>query len=386
MQTIMTNISSSLKKITPPSSVVLSNQIYQMRQEGKDVVSLALGEAYFDMPLKSFENLKFPESYHYSPARGVDRLRTKLADYFVKEYQTTFDPDSQIVITAGSKIAIYMIFLALLDQGDEVIIPEPYWVSYTEQAKLVGGKPVTIPYTEEVKNYEKYISEKTKCLVINNPNNPQGKIYSKEELEYLLELARKHDFYILSDEAYSDFVLEEGKFHCFGKLDPTYKNTIVVNSMSKNFGMSGWRIGYAITNENLSKELLMLNQHLITNAPTILQYYLAEYFEEIVENNRPQIIEVVKKRQRIAGFMDEIGLKYLPGEATFYFMVSIEESKFKSNDFGDKLLNDYLVSVVPGIGYGKSCDRLVRVGVGSESEERIKIALEAMKQLIDKTA
>lgn len=279
-----------------------------------------------------------------------------------------------------------MTFMSILNPGDEVIILEPYWVSYTEQVRLCYGKPVTVPYDVPVFELETYITDKTKCIVVNNPHNPSGKIYSREELEHLLYISRKNDLYLMSDEAYSDFVLDPYEFISLGALDPAREKTIVCNSISKNYGISGWRLGYVITHPELINQILKVNQHLITCPATILEYYIAEYFYDILEITKPQIKAVVSLRNKLAEYMTGIGLHYLPGTATFYFLVSIEPSKLNSDAFATKLLNEYNVSTVPGVGYGQSCDKHIRVCVGAETWERMIKAVDSIKTLINLTS
>jgi aminotransferase len=156
--------------------------------------------------------------------------------------------------------------------------------------------------------------------------------------------------------------------------------------MSKNYGISGWRIGYVIANESLIANVLKVNQHLITCPATILEWYLARHFYDLLEITKPQIREVVCKRKQLAGYMDTIGLRSLPGAATFYFFVSIEPSKLTSEEFCTRLLHDEYISIVPGAGYGASCDRFVRVSVGAASLEENKFGLRKIKELIDKTS
>ncbi len=374
-----------VKDVIQATSIRYNNLVYEMKSRGEDVIVMSLGEAHFDIPLFTFDDLPFPTIYHYSHSRGIPELRQCIAKYFAEEYDFIFDPEKEIIITAGSKAAIHMAFMSILNPGDEVLIWEPYWVSYTEQVKLCYGIPVTIPYYVEVFDYENYITDKTKCIIINNPNNPRGKIFTEEELKYLLMLAKKHDLYILSDEAYSDFVLDPTEFISLGKMDATLGHSIVCNSISKNYGISGWRLGYVITNADLTNQILKVNQHLITCPATILEHYIARHFFEIIKITKPQILDVVDTRRRIAEYMDEIGLKYLPGNATFYFLVSIEDSKLRSEEFCTRLLNEYRVSTVPGLGYGPSCDRHIRVSVGTEPWDRMIKAINSIKKLIDET-
>lgn len=366
-------------------SITYNNKVYEMKQRGEDVITLSLGEAFFDMPLYPFDDLPFPDVYHYSHSRGIIDLRENIAKYFSTQYDFEFNPENEIIITAGSKIAIHMSLMATVNINDEVLIPEPAWVSYFEQVKLCRAVPVGIPYDEEIFNYENYITNRTKVIIINNPLNPSGKVYNIEELTHIHNLALKYNLFIISDEAYSDFILDSDKFISMGNLDKELSHTIVCNSISKNYGISGWRIGYLITNESLTYQILKINQHLITCPATILEMYIAKHFFEIIEITKPQIQNVVLQKNIINDYLDEIGLKYLPGIATFYTFVSIEGTKLNSIEFCDKLLDEDKICVVPGIGYGASCGNFVRIAVGTESIERIKHGLDKVKELIKKT-
>lgn len=366
-------------------SIKYNNLVYEMKARGEDVVVLSLGEAYFDIPLFTFDDLAFPDVYHYSHSRGVPGLRTKLAGYYGSEYGVTVDPATELLVTAGSKIAIHMSLMALLSPGDEVLIHEPAWVSYPEQVKLCHGVPVQVPYDQTVFDFPGHMTARTRAIIINQPNNPRGSVYSEAELRFLHDLARERSVFLISDEAYSDF-LDDASFTSLGVHDPAKEHTIICNSMSKNYGMSGWRIGYTIARPDMINQMLMINQHLITCASTILLLYLEKHFDSILSITKPQILDVVRRRRALGTYMDEIGLTRLPGDATFYFFVSIAPTKLTSDDFCTRLLREHGVSVVPGIGYGRSCDQFVRVAVGTESMERMRAAMRTMKQFIDQTA
>jgi aspartate aminotransferase/aminotransferase len=365
-------------------SIKYNTMVYELRQRGKKVLVMSLGEAYFDIPLFPMEDLPYPEVNHYSHSRGILELRVKLAEYFATEYGVRFDVDKEIVITAGSKAAIHMTLMSILNPGDEVVYSEPAWVSYPEQIKLCYASPVGIPYDKPVDEYEAYITPKTRAIIINNPHNPRGYVFSEAELEHLLAIGRKYDLWILSDEAYSDFAIDRS-FVSLGRLDPDKRNAVIFNSMSKNYGISGWRIGYAIANQRLIDNVLKVNQHLITCPATILEWYLARHFDSLLEITKPQIRDVVRKREQLAEYMDQLGLTYLPGAATFYFFVSIAPSKLTSEEFCTRLLEEDLISVVPGAGYGASCDGFVRVSVGTASLEENRFGLSRIKALIERT-
>jgi len=365
-------------------SIKYNTMVYELKRHGKHVIVMSLGEAYFDIPLFPMDDLPNPEIYHYSHSRGIPELREKLARYFKDSYDVPVNPDTEILIAAGSKAAIHMGLMSILDPGDEVIIPDPSWVSYPEQVKLCYGVPVAIPYQKRIEEWEEYITPRTRAIILNNPHNPTGYVYEERELQYLLDLAAKHNIWLLSDEAYSDFLIA-GKFISLGKLDREKKHSIICNSISKNYGISGWRLGYIIGNPELIYNVLKVNQHLLTCPATILEYYLAKHFDRILEITLPQVAEVVKKRSELARYMDEIGLSCLPGTATFYFFVSIAPSRLTSQEFATHLLQNDLISVVPGLGYGESCDAFVRVSVGTASMEENRHGLRKIKELIEMT-
>lgn len=185
------------------------------------------------------------------------------------------------------------------------------------------------------------------------------------------------------DEAYSDFVLDDNEFCSLAKIVPDLEGIFVVNSLSKNMGMSGWRVGYVIGEESRIRNILKLNQHLITCAPTILQMYLSKYFDDIINITLPQVKEVVKKRERIINYIEEIGLKYLKGSSTFYIFLEVKDIKEDVLDFCLYLLFKYGIATVPGSAYGKSTNKFIRIGIGAESEERIYYALDVIKLVID---
>jgi len=362
-------------------SIKYNTMVYELQRKGKKILILSLGEAFFEIPLFSFEKLPFPLIYHYTNSRGIPELRGKLSDFFLTNYDIPINYEKEILITAGSKAAIHFALMAVLNQGDEVLIPEPYWVSYPEQVKLCFGVPVSIPYYKSVYDFEEFITPKTKVIVINNPQNPTGYVYSEQELNHLLMLTEKYNLWLFSDEAYSEFV-DDGKFISPGKIDREKKHTVVFNSISKNYGISGWRLGYVIANEKLIYNILKINQHLITCPATILEYYVERYFFDILEITNPQIKALVNKRKEIAEYMASIGLNALHGTATFYFFVSISPSQLTSEEFCTKLLFDHHISTVPGLGYGASCDQFIRISIGTENVEDIKKGLVTIKELI----
>jgi aminotransferase len=379
------NCADYMQVIVQAMSIKYNNRVYELKAQGIDVIVLSLGEAFFDIPLYPWSDLPYPTINHYSHSRGLPELREKLASYYGRAYGVPVDPEKEILITAGSKIGIHMAFMAMLNPGDEIIIHEPAWVSYPEQVRLCHGVPILVPYNEGTETIAKYVTERTRAIVINNPNNPRGHVMSEQELSFLHELARREGLYLVSDEAYSDFLPGGDPFLSCGLNDPRKEHTILCNSMSKSHGISGWRIGYLMTREDLLFQILKINQHLITCPSTVLQYYLAKHFEDILSITKPQIQKVVQKRKQVAEYLDSQGIEYLPGTATFYLFVSLGKSKLLSEAFCTRLLQEYHVSAVPGLGYGQSCDHFIRVSVGTESLERILKGVRMIDTLIRET-
>jgi aspartate aminotransferase/aminotransferase len=381
----MRRFSNLIEETSEAMSIKYNTMVYGLRDAGVDVITMSLGEAFFEIPLYDFKAIFNGASYHYSNSRGNTELRGKIANLYKQNYSVDVDRDSEILITTGSKAAIYFALAAILNSGDEVIIPDPSWVSYPEQVKLCGGVPIEVPHFEKVGSYEKYLSANTKALILCNPHNPTGYVYTKDELSRVLEFAKKNDLWVLCDEAYSEFCNDE-EFLSLASLDYSKANVITFNSFSKNFGISGWRLGYVISNRELISRILKINQHLITCAPSILEDYLVRYMDDIQAVVEPQIKMVLKNRNIVQSYIDKIGLKVLNGTSTFYFFVSIENSCLNSEKFATKLLEEHGVATVPGIGYGKSCDKFLRLSIGTEPLNRIFAGLDKIKSLIDDTS
>ena len=375
------NFSKKVVETPQALSVYLNQLVYELRSRKKNIVTLSLGESFFDIPYFGIENINFTKGYHYSDSKGLKELRIKIAKFYNQYYYTKINYE-KVLISAGSKIILYMCFLSLLNDKEEILIHEPAWLSYKEQVKLANGKPKFFPYNEDLKNLKKYITKKTKAFVINNPNNPVGKLYSKKELQYIFKICRQKNIYLIVDEAYSDFVIN-GKFFSCANLDIKLENLIIVNSLSKNLGMSGWRIGYLITNPNFLILIEKLNQHLITCAPTFLQMYMEKNFEKILSYTLPQIKNLLYKRQRIQTFLKELKFEYLEGNSTFYFFIDI--SKYKQNAFTlcINLLIDESISIVPGNAYGENTNNFLRISIGTESEDKIYQSLKILKYKLE---
>ncbi len=367
------------ENVIEAGSISINEKVDKLKNEGKDVIVLSLGEAFFKIPSIDL-NYNLVKGAHYSDSQGLLELRELIANY----YQNTFSKNKieadNLIISAGSKILSYLSILISVENESEVLLHEPYWLSYPEQIKLSSGRVKKIPYWEDPKDFKKFFTNNTKVLIINNPNNPAGSIYKKEDLNNIYEICVERDVQLIIDEAYSEFC-EPDSFYSAVNLDKSFKNLIILNSFSKNIGLSGWRIGFAISNHKTINNLKIVNQHLITCAPTILQSCCVKYFDLLINNGKNHINEILFKRKELEKFMDNNNIKYISGSATFYFFVELK-SNISSFDFSNMLLNNYSIAVVPGGFYGKSTNKFLRVSIGSESLERIKKALIIIRDLM----
>ena len=374
-------LSKRVQSMPEALSIYINNLILKLRSSGKHVITLSLGEPYFDLPLEGFTQEEMQTGLHYSDSLGIPELRARIADYYGQTFRASIDPNSELIVSAGSKPLIFMALQTILEPDDEVLIHEPAWLSYPEQVKLAGGVPVYIPCSCNARDFGKYVTSRTKAIILNNPNNPAGRVYSSSELEAVYSIFRANGAYVIVDESYGDFC-NDGVFESMASLVPEKDDIIVINSLSKCFGMSGWRIGFCIANPEVVYGILKLNQHLITCAPTMLQHYVARNFDNIRNAVSPQIKAVVELRERVKDHVEEAGFRTMGGSATFYLFVDVSEYGRQSLDLAMHLLFKHGIGVVPGSAYGSSTEGFVRIGVGVESYETIVHAIDVMRDVV----
>ncbi|BAH06397.1 hypothetical protein CKR_1346 [Clostridium kluyveri NBRC 12016] len=391
-------LSEKAEKIQPSITLAITAKAKKMKSEGIDVIGFGAGEPDFNTP----ENIQqaavsaMKEGYtKYTPASGIAELKKAIMKKFKKDNDLKYD-ENQIIISTGAKQCLTNVFAATLNSGDEVIIAVPYWVSYPELVKLSDGIPVFIDTKKEndfkytVEDLKAAYSEKTKMIIINNPNNPTGTIYSKEELEKIADFAREKDILILSDEIYEKLIYDEMKHVSIAGLsEDAYKRTIVINGVSKTYAMTGWRIGYAAADKDIIKLMSNIQSHTTGNPNSIAQYASVA----AIDGEESQIEEMVREFKRRRDYMvDKIskipGVSYLNPKGAFYVMLNISETFGKNIDgvtiddslsFSEQLLEKEKVAVVPGLGFG--IDGYVRLSYAT-SMENIKEGLDRIERFI----
>ena len=367
----MKELSRIASAVHASTTLAIDAKAKQMKADGLDVVGFGTGEPDFDTP----ENIKEAAiaaikegKTKYTPAAGVIPLRKAVADSLKRELNLDYD-FTQIVIASGAKHNLYAALRTLVNPGDEVILPAPYWVSYDEMIAMVGGVSVIINASEAqnfkvtAQQLEAAVTDKTKAVIINNPSNPTGMLYSKEELEEIAAVCVKHDLYIIADEIYFKLLYDGRTFTSIASLGEEVKErTIIINGVSKSYAMTGWRIGYAAAPAHIAKIMANYLSH-STGAPsTISQWAAVEAFngpQETIEDMRKVFEE---RRNYIVSRMNSIdGVSCIMPDGAFYVMMNIEQLKGKtiggtvintSDDFAMAFLEKELVAVVPCSGFG----------------------------------
>ena len=349
----------------------LTRTLFNMAKAYDDVIDFTLGDP--DVPThqkikdagcKAIQDSKT----RYSQNAGLLQLREVISDYYIRKEGFEYNPVSEIMVTVGAMEGLYLALLSITNPGDEYIIPAPYYVNYGQMVHMCGGVPVIVdkpaeePLSFRVEDIEAAINPKTKAIIINTPSNPSGKIIPWNKIEKLAELAKKHDLYVISDEVYKCLIYGENKFKSIVSIEGMRERTILTNSLSKEFCMTGWRIGYVLANKEIVANMTKLQENVCACAPLPSQYAAIEALssKEDYSANMKSIFS--ERRDALVSGINSIkGLSCTPPDATFYLMVDISETGLKSFDFACKLLESVHVAVVPGVTYGQSCDNYVRI-------------------------
>ncbi|HKZ44432.1 MAG TPA: pyridoxal phosphate-dependent aminotransferase [Anaerolineales bacterium] len=356
----------------------------------KDVISLGIGEPDFTTPKPILEagirSLQHGET-HYTSNAGKMELRQAIADNLKRLYGAEYDASNQIIATVGVSEALYLALTAVLNPGDEVIIPTPCFVSYQAEVLLAGGVPVEIPsrfeddFQLDPKRIEKAITARTKVIFIGYPNNPTGAVASRDVLLEVARIAEKNQLLVISDEIY-DRLVYDFKHVCFPTLtEYARENTLLLGGFSKDYAMTGWRIGYAAGPAELIRGLVRIHQYTIMSAPTIAQ----DAAIEAVRNGEEFVLEMVaeydRRRRLIVHGLNQLGLTTFEPKGAFYAFPNIAASGMDDEIFAEKLLQEEHVAVVPGNAFGAGGDGFVRCSYAT-AYEKIEEALRRMERFM----
>lgn len=383
------NLSKKHEKISPSLTLAISAKAKKMVKEGKDVISFGVGEPDFKTPenirKRAMEVLE-EGKIGYTPASGLMELKEAIKEKLLKDNNLEFDAND-IVVSNGAKHSLYNTFQAILNEGDQVIVAAPYWVSYPELIKMAGGEPVIVKCSEanefkfDINELKNAINDKTKAIILNSPSNPTGSVYEKEELEAIAKLAIEKDLFIVSDEIYEKLIYEGKKHISIASLSKEIKDrTIVINGMSKAYAMTGWRIGYTASNTKIAKLMSNIQSHATSNPSTIGQYASIEALKNSANEVEAMRLEFDKRRKNMIELINNINnLSCIAPKGAFYVMVNISKVKGSkingkdietSMDFANELLEKSNVAVVPGIAFGD--DDFIRLSYANSMENIVE--------------
>ena len=370
----------------PPSGI---RRFFDLVIGMDDVVSLGVGEPDFPTPWSIREHAVFEiEKGHttYTSNYGLLELRRQLAKWLNRQYQLSYNPESEIVITVGASEAIDIALRALLNPGDEVIVVEPCYVSYAPTVTLAGGTPILFPtwqkdnFRIDLEELRNAITPRTRAMMLNYPSNPTGGTFDREDLEKLGAIIREHDLTVISDEIYAELTYDK-KHVSLASLPGMKDYVVLVSGFSKSHAMTGWRLGYLCAPEPLAAAMVKIHQYTILCAPTISQYAAIEALRSCDEDVARMQQEYKLRRDFIVRGFNDLGLKTLLPEGAFYAFADISSTGLSSEDFCMNLLDAEKVAVVPGPAFGASGEGFIRASYAS-SFERLEQALEKIAKFL----
>ena len=360
-------VTEKVKEIKPSGI----RKFFDIVSEMPDAISLGVGEPDFDTPWhireEGIRSLKAGRTFYTSNA-GLMPLRQEISRYIEDRLRLFYDPESEVMVTVGGSEAIDIAFRTVLEPGDEVIIPEPAFVSYVPCVQLAGGVPVTIPLKAEnafrlkPEELEAAVTPKTKVLLLSYPNNPTGAIMEKEDLEALLDIIEKYDLLVISDEIYSELTYNS-QHVSIASLPGMQKRCVVINGFSKSYAMTGWRLGYALAPAQIMEQMVKLHQVAIMSSPTTSQYAAIS----ALKNGNSDVMEMRlaydQRRRFLLHEMERLEIPCFEPRGAFYIFPDITESGMSSEEFATELLKEEKVAVVPGSAFGNCGEGFIRISM-----------------------
>lgn len=380
-------LSGKVKQIKPSGI----RKFFDIVGEMDDAISLGVGEPDFDTPWHIREegiySLEKGRTFYTSNA-GLSELKIEISKYLDRRFDLKYDPSDEIMITVGGSEAIDGALRAMLDAGDEVILPQPSYVSYEPCIVLADGVPVIVELKEENdfkltrEQLEKAVTDKTKILIMPFPNNPTGAIMTKEELQPIVDFVIEHDLFVISDEIYSELTYS-GNHVSIGAFPGMKERTIVINGFSKSYAMTGWRLGYACGPQVILKQILKIHQFAIMCAPTTSQYAAIEALRHGDDDVEKMRDEYDRRRRFLLNAFEEMGIECFEPYGAFYMFPSIKKFGMSSDEFATRLLKEEKIAVVPGTAFGDCGEGFLRISYAYSIDD-LKAALERIGRFIEK--
>ena len=379
-------LSKTIKTIEPSGI----RKFFDIVSEMEDAISLGVGEPDFDTPWhirdEGIYSLEKGRTFYTSNA-GLKELKIEISKYLDRKYGMKYNYNNEIMVTVGGSEGIDMALRAMLDPGDEVIIPQPSYVSYEPCTVLAGGKPVIVELKEEnefrltAEELEEAITPKSKILIMPFPNNPTGAVMELNDIEAIAKVVKEHDLYVITDEIYSELTYLE-KHVSIASLPGMKERCVLINGFSKAYAMTGWRLGYACAPKEILSQMLKIHQFAIMCAPTTSQYAAVE----AMKNGDADVVQMRdqynERRRYLLHRLKNMGLKCFEPFGAFYIFPSIKEFGMTSDEFATELLNSKRVAVVPGTAFGKSGEGFVRISYAYSIDD-LKTALGRIEEFVN---
>ena len=384
----MTKPLSKMVETIKPSGI---RKFFDIVSEMKDAISLGVGEPDFDTPWhirdEGIYALSKGKTFYTSNA-GLKELREEICNYLKRTQNIQYNPLKEVIVTVGGSEAIDIGLRAIINAGDEVIIPQPAYVSYEPCTILAGAKPVIINLKAEnefrltAEELENAITDKTKVLILPFPNNPTGAIMEREDLEKIAKVIKKYDIYVMSDEIYSELTYK-GEHVSIASIEDMQERTILINGFSKAYAMTGWRLGYACGPESIIKQMTKIHQFAIMCAPTTSQYAAVEALRNGDDDVKMMRQAYNQRRRFLLNAFKEMNLECFEPFGAFYVFPCIKEFGMTSEEFATRFLEEEKVAAVPGNAFGESGEGYLRISY-AYSLDNLKIAMERFKRFVDK--
>ncbi len=373
----MKRSSSKVLSLQPSATVALEDTTRRLKNKGVDIVSLSAGEPDFDTPThitQAAVAALHSGLTHYVSSRGIPDLLHAIALHLQVHNGITVDPEREIIVTPGGKMALYISLVGLLDHGDEVLVLDPAWVSYDSMIRLATGTPIHVPldwrenFRVEPDQIEAYVSPRTKAMILNSPNNPTGQVISTEELTAIQGLANRHDLFILSDEIYNRIVYD-GDCVSPASLSGLSSRTLTINGFSKAYAMTGWRLGYVAGSQELISQILQVQQHLVTCTTAFVQRAGVAGLEGPEGPIEAMIREYCRRRNFIVDALRDLsGVRCARPAGAFYVFPRFEKLGPSSQELSRRLLEEHRVAATPGLAFGQAGEGHLRLSFACSME------------------
>jgi aspartate/methionine/tyrosine aminotransferase len=385
---ITSPISTRAKGIYPSKIREVMDKTKYLKNQGIEVIEFSIGRPDFDTPKHIKEATKIALDkglVHYTTSAGTLELREAIIYRLKEDSQLIFEPD-EIIVTVGAAEANYIATQTILNPGDEVLVPEPMYVYYSGWSFLGGATTVNFPLDlllKQPEDLERYITEKTKLIILTSPHNPTGKVISRQSLEKIADLAKKYNFLVISDEIYNQLIYDNVECISIAKFEGMKERTLTIGSLSKTYAMDGWRVGYLIAPKPLIEEALKIHQHILSCPNTFVQEGARVALSSSQECVGKMVQEFDRRRKLMMSYLDDLELPYDQPQGAFYIFPSIKKFGLSSEEFCDYLLAEARVAVIPGDAFGQLGEGHVRFAY-TTSYENIEKGMEKVKSALEK--